>query len=308
MNRFDDAVSELLAGAPGATPVDRLRRRIRRNRRRRTFAIVALVSVISVASVAGAMSLRHSTSGAHISVSPTPSSSSPDTRWCVAVSRSQAVRTGTAYGAAIMSEPIVAAKLVSRAELLVKGNPWDAEGRTRIAAHSTFWVVDLRPSPARAAGPYTWGIVAVDATSGEVVTADEGPSTGPGGVIAQPSAEPYWQALADHGSECASGGGVGGGGVGGGGGRRTRRRRRFRRRRAAACGTARPGRRPHGRARRIRHCRRSPADSAVRCRGRGTGWARRVSAPGARPRRRAGRGWSPVATTSTRSRVVATGD
>ena len=207
MNRFDDAVLDLLSSTPRATTVDGLRDRIRRRRRRRAITIVAITMVISVGSVGVAASLGHDTGGPNIAVSPTtPSTGSTDKRWCVAISRNEAIVRGVAYGTVIVAEPSAHAKLVNLSELEVKGNPFTGgQDDARIRAHDKFWVVDLRPT-SRSQGPYKWGLVALDADTGDVVTANEGPSSGPGGVVSEPADEPaYWDALPDHSSECTSG-------------------------------------------------------------------------------------------------------
>jgi hypothetical protein len=208
MNRFDDAVLDLLSSAPRATTVDGLRARIRRRRRRRAITIVAITTVISVGSVSVAASLGHDTGRPQIAVSPTtPPTASIDNRWCVAISRNDAIVRGVAYGTVILAEPSARAKLVSLSELLRgKDNPFaTSDPQTHITDHNKFWVVDLRPT-SRSQGPYIWGLVALDADTGDVVTANEGPSTGPGGVVSEPATEPpYWDALPDHGSECPSG-------------------------------------------------------------------------------------------------------
>jgi hypothetical protein len=207
MNRFDDAVLDLLSSAPRATPVDGLCARVRRRRRWRAATILVILAVIAIGSVGVAASLGHHTGGPQIAVSPTtPSSASADSRWCVPLSRAGAIVRGIAYGTVILAAPSAHAKLVSLSELEVKGNPFTGgQDDARIAAHHKFWVVELRPT-SRSQGPYTWGLVALDASTGDVVTANEGPSTGPAGVISEPAAEPpYWNALPDHGSECPPG-------------------------------------------------------------------------------------------------------
>jgi hypothetical protein len=208
MNRFDDAVLDLLSSTPRATTVDGLRARVRRRRRRRAIKIVAITTVISVGSVGVAASLGHDTHGSRVAISPTtPSTASTDRQWCVKFSRNAAIVRAVAYGTVILAEPSARAKLVSLAELLRgKDNPFaTSDPQVHLTDHDEFWVVDLRPT-GKSQGPYKWGLVALDANTGDVVTANEGPSTGPGGVVTEPATEPpYWNALPDHGSECPSG-------------------------------------------------------------------------------------------------------
>jgi hypothetical protein len=94
MNRFDDAVQDLLANAPAHPGLDALRTRVRRRRRRRTVVIVATVGVISFASVGVAASLGHDSSSPHIAVSPTSSTTTTVARRCPevdALAREEAV-------------------------------------------------------------------------------------------------------------------------------------------------------------------------------------------------------------------------
>ena len=208
MNRFDDAVLDLLSSAPRATTVDGLRARIRRRRRRRAVTIVAIATVISLGSVGVAASLAHDSHGSRVAISPTtPSTASTDKRWCVKFSRNAAIARAVSYGTVILAEPSARAKLVSLSELLRgPNNPLaTTDPQIHLGDHDKFWVVDLRPT-GKSQGPYQWGLVALDANTGAVVTANEGPSTGPGGVVSEPATEPpYWDALPDHGSECPTG-------------------------------------------------------------------------------------------------------
>jgi len=205
---FDVVAGRVAIDGSESTPfVVEAPQRLHRRPRRLVVAAVSLVA-IAIASVAVAATLRRGPKAPQIAVTATPTSttkptstSSPDATWCVAISRSQALARGLAYGTVIVDNPSEHAKLVSRAELETKGNPF-AGDEPLISTHATFWVVELRRTRATQ-GPYNWGLVAVDANTGAVVTANEGPSTGPGGVIAEPAAEPpYWDALADHGAEC----------------------------------------------------------------------------------------------------------
>jgi hypothetical protein len=207
MNRFDDAVLVLLSSAPRATTVDGLRARIRRRRRRRAITIVAIATVISVGSVGVAASLGHDTDGPRVAVSPTTPSTAPTNKqWCVKFSRDAALARAVSYGTVILAEPSARAKLVSLSELLRgNDNPLATnDPQIHLADHHKFWVVDLRPT-AKSQGPYKWGLVALDAHTGDVVTSNEGPSTGPGGAVSESATEPpYWEALPNHSSECPS--------------------------------------------------------------------------------------------------------
>ena len=82
MNRFDDAVRDLLSTVSSGPGIDGLRTRVRRRRRRRAVAIVATVGVISFASVGVAASLGHDSSSPHIAVSPTSSTTTTVARRC----------------------------------------------------------------------------------------------------------------------------------------------------------------------------------------------------------------------------------
>jgi hypothetical protein len=207
MNRFDEAVLELLSSAPRATSVDALRVRSKRRRRRRAATVVAIAAAISVGSVGVAASLGHDGGGPHVEVSPTTSTPTPvDRTWCVAFSHDQAVARGLAYGSIIVDAPSTRAKLVSLAELLRdKNNPLvTTDPQTHLTEHKKFWVVELRPT-AKTQGPYKWALVAVDANTGAVVTGSEGPSSGGGGPTEPAIEPPYFEALPDHGAACPSG-------------------------------------------------------------------------------------------------------
>ncbi len=117
MNRFDDAVQDLLSSVPSGPEIDGLRARVRRRRRRRAVALVATVGVISGASVGVAASLGHASSGPHIAVSPTSSTTSTTT---------------TASGRC----PEVDVLLQQEAALEAQANRLDAVLRSAIAAHA----------------------------------------------------------------------------------------------------------------------------------------------------------------------------
>jgi hypothetical protein len=204
MNRFDDALLDLLSSAPRPTPVEVLRARTRRRRRRRrAIGIVALAVVVSAGSVGVAASLVRDTRGPEVAVSPTTSSTgSVDNPWCVTFSYNAAIARGVAYGTVIVDAPIAHAKLVSLAELLDgSNNPLATnDPHSRLTGHKRFWVVELRPTT-KSQSPYKWGLVTLDATTGDVVTANEGPSNGPG--ISEPAVEPpYFDSLPDHAAAC----------------------------------------------------------------------------------------------------------
>jgi hypothetical protein len=82
MNRFDDAVRDLLSSVPSGPGIDGLRTRVRRRRRRRAVAIVATAGAISFASVGVAASLGHDSSSPRIAVSPTSSTTTTVARRC----------------------------------------------------------------------------------------------------------------------------------------------------------------------------------------------------------------------------------
>jgi hypothetical protein len=213
MNPFDDAVNALLSSAPDPTPLERLRARINRRRRSRAIAIIATTTVVLAGSVGVAASLGRDKAGPAVTVSPTTpltttSSTTPaDNPWCVAFLREKAIARGHDYGVAIIDAPRVRVKLVSLAELLAGTNDPLAtnDPQTHLRDHKTFWVVELLPSSA-SQSPYKWGLVAIDADSGAIVTENSGPSTGPSGTIDEPSVEPpYWGALPDHSAACPLG-------------------------------------------------------------------------------------------------------
>lgn len=76
MNRFNDAVDDLLSNVPPRPGLDALATRMRRRQRRRAIAIVVLVGVVSLASVGVAASLGRNASSPQIAVSPPTSTTS----------------------------------------------------------------------------------------------------------------------------------------------------------------------------------------------------------------------------------------
>jgi len=198
------ARSAVIETKDGASSVD-AQVRPRRRRRPRVLAVaVAATLVIGVGAVVITVRPDHHVKKPQVAVSPTTSSTAAThNAWCVALTRDQAIAHGIAYGTVIIEGPTAHAKLVSLGELLrAKDNPFvPTDPQTHLTDHKRFWVVQLGPA-GRSHGPYTWGIVALDAETGAVVDANEGPDIGPGGVASNPSDTEYWNALPDHGAEC----------------------------------------------------------------------------------------------------------
>lgn len=208
LRRTFDAIGRRAAvdSAESTALVEALSRPTRKRRPRPLLVAIATIVAICVGSlvVAVARSDSHRTKSG-VAVSPTTSRATTHNAWCGAISRNEAIVRGIAYGSVIISAANARAKLVSLAELLhAKNNPLlPTDPQAHLGAHQRFWVVELRPT-GRSQGPYTWGIVALDATTGDVVAENQGPETGPGGLVSEPRIEPpYWNALPDHAGECA---------------------------------------------------------------------------------------------------------
>jgi hypothetical protein len=80
MNRFDEAVVDLIADVPSGPGIDGLRKRARRHQRRRVIGVVAVLSAIAVASISVAASLDKRTNNSvavAASSTTTPSTSVP---------------------------------------------------------------------------------------------------------------------------------------------------------------------------------------------------------------------------------------
>ena len=211
LRRTFDAVARravVTRAEPGPRVVG-FRRRSLQWRPRPLVVAVASIVAIAVGSVAVASWIGDGSKAPHIAVSPT-TTTVPDREWCVGFSHDAALAQGLSYGSVIVDEPVLRAKLVSLAELLHgTNNPFvPAEPDAHVSNHKKFWVVELRPT-AKSQSPYKWGLVAIDANTGAVVTADMGPSSG-GGAVAEPAVEPpYFDALPDHSIECPDGASVG---------------------------------------------------------------------------------------------------
>src|SRR4051794_9985147 len=83
MNRFDDAIRDVLTSAPPRPEIDELETRIRRHRARRGATVAVLVGVVVVvASITAAASLGHGTSRPQVAVSPTTTSSGVTSAAC----------------------------------------------------------------------------------------------------------------------------------------------------------------------------------------------------------------------------------
>jgi hypothetical protein len=199
MNRFNDAVLDLVSSAPAATTVDGLRARIRRHRRQRAFAIVVVAGVISVTSVGIAASLGHKTSAPLIAVSPTTSTTVGRPRVsCPPMSRANAILRAKQMPGGSPTSP-VRVKLMTWAEL--HAHVPDAPSPL-LTATTQIWVVEVRnwyfhdePGPAAdQPKPFPWALFIIDAHTG----APYGPVTGPG------NSTPYWDLLPDHSKSCAT--------------------------------------------------------------------------------------------------------
>jgi hypothetical protein len=202
MNRFDDAVLDLLSSVPPATTVDGLRARIRRHRRRRAIAIVAAAGVISVTSVGVAAAPGHKTSAPLIAIAVSPTDRTSTTVAvprvsCPPMSRPDAIRRAKNMPGTPATSP-ERAKLMTWAEL--HAHVSDAPSPL-LTATTQVWVVEVRdwyfhyePGPAAdQPKPYPWAIFIIDAHTG----APYGPVTGPG------NSSPYWDLLPDHSNTCA---------------------------------------------------------------------------------------------------------
>ena len=80
MNRFDEAVVDLIADVPSGPGMDGLRKRVRRHQRRRAVGVLAVLSAISVVSISVAASLdRRTNNSVVVAASSTtrPSTSVP---------------------------------------------------------------------------------------------------------------------------------------------------------------------------------------------------------------------------------------
>jgi hypothetical protein len=71
MNRFDEAVVDLIADVPSGPGMDGLRKRARRHQRRRVIAVLAVLSAISLVSISVAASLDKRTNNSVVVASST---------------------------------------------------------------------------------------------------------------------------------------------------------------------------------------------------------------------------------------------
>ena len=191
MSDFDDAVFDLVSGAPPAPDVDVLRARIRRHRRRRAFAVVAVVTAVGLASAGAAASLRSTGNRPTVAVSPTTEAGAGTGPWCVPVSREAAIARVMGMHTEVVSGT-AEAKLVSYGELATM----EHTQFSNIAGDTKFWAVMVRgtitPSFDRGSNKYAWGLFDIDAHTGDF----NGMSAGPGPT---PSS---WDSLVDHSAEC----------------------------------------------------------------------------------------------------------
>ncbi len=121
-----------------------------------------------------------------------------ESRWCVPVSRDEAIAQVMKLSAEVAPSDTARAKLVAWPELHRQQH--DSTGplhNSSFTDETQFWLVEVQgsvvPEFARG-GRYSWGVFDVDAHTGHI----------PGTNAGKGSSAPYWDSLPDHSTDCKS--------------------------------------------------------------------------------------------------------
>jgi hypothetical protein len=190
MNRFEDAVAELVATTPEPRSIEQLRRRVRRRRRWHAVTVIAVIAVIAGVTVGAAASLRSTSDQPSISVAPRTSAAKNQSQWC-GVSRDVLVRIAR-LTASVAPGDRLEAKLMTWGELHRAMQPSSSGGG--LDDKTVIWAVEALGTvkPEFADRSYAWGVFRVDAHTDRVYGLAAGPGTSPS----------YWADLPDHATAC----------------------------------------------------------------------------------------------------------